>query len=247
MYTRSSLVDETAESLRQLILSGQLRPGEYLPSQKRLAARFGVGTSTIHEAVQVLVAVGLLRSRPGKGTWVREDATEGLIHPDAVRARLGELKAPALYEARAVIEVELTEKAALRASREEVQRIRNALEAMRETVTDTDAFVRADLEFHTAVAVAGHNELLAQFYQLSRALLLEGAHDLVSMPGVVEESIEIQAEILRAIEQGDAVRARQAALEHMHYISRLLERQRPAGEQSTGSQRQPTSSLRTRR
>ena len=68
-------------------------PMELLPPQRELTARFGVGASTMREAVQTLIAVGLLQSHPGKGTWVREDAGAGLIHPEAVRARLGELNA----------------------------------------------------------------------------------------------------------------------------------------------------------
>ena len=107
MRTRSSLVDDTATELRQMIVGGQLRPGEYLPPQRELAARFGVGASTMREAVQTLIAVGLLQSHPGKGTWVREDAGAGLIHPEAVKARLGELNARSLAEARSVVEVAL--------------------------------------------------------------------------------------------------------------------------------------------
>ena len=94
MRTRSSLVDDTAAELRRMIVGGQLRPGEYLPPQKELAARFGVGASTIREAVQTLIAVGLLQSHPGKGTWVREDAGAGLIHPEAVKSPPGRVERP---------------------------------------------------------------------------------------------------------------------------------------------------------
>mgnify|MGYP001131815656 CR=1 FL=1 len=80
---RHSLVTNLTHELRQMILDGQIQPGEYLPSQKDLAARFGVGLSTIHEAVQVLVAGGLLQARPGKGTWVNPEFT-----PVTVRLRL---------------------------------------------------------------------------------------------------------------------------------------------------------------
>ncbi len=225
MRVRSSLVDDTVAELRQMILSGQFHAGEFLPPQRELAGRFGVGASTIREAVQALVALGLLQSHSGKGTWVREDATAGLIHPDAVRARLGELKAAELYEARSVIEVALTEFAAARATPEDIQRIQDALQSMRETAHDTPAFVQADLEFHAAVARAGHNDLLAQFYQLSRTLLLEATHQLVSLPDVKTQSIEIQDAILQAIERGDPHRAREAAEEHMHYIYQLLKRE----------------------
>jgi GntR family transcriptional regulator, transcriptional repressor for pyruvate dehydrogenase complex len=107
-----TLVDDVAQNLRDLIFSGEIGPGEFLPSRKELAARFGVGISTVHEAVQALTAVGLLTSRPGKGTWVRRDAFETLIHPAAGETRLGELEARRLCEARAVIEAALTELAA---------------------------------------------------------------------------------------------------------------------------------------
>jgi GntR family transcriptional repressor for pyruvate dehydrogenase complex len=78
---RSTLVHGVAEQLRHMILTGDVQPGEYLPSRKELAARFGVGISTVHEAIQALTAVGLVASHPGKGTWVREDALDTLIHP----------------------------------------------------------------------------------------------------------------------------------------------------------------------
>jgi GntR family transcriptional repressor for pyruvate dehydrogenase complex len=221
--TRSSLVDDTAAELRQTIVDGQLRPGEYLPPQKELAARFGVGASTMREAVQTLIAVGLLQSHPGKGTWVREDSGVGLIHPEAVKARLGELNARSLAEARSVVEVALTELAAARATDADLARIRAAMIAMRDHASDLPAFIRADFEFHLAVADAGHNELLAQFYHLTRTLFKEVSYELISLPKVQQESIEIQAAVLKAIEGGNPLAARQAAEAHMQYIYRLLE------------------------
>ncbi len=223
MRARSSLVDDTAAELRQMILSGQWRPGEFLPPQRDLATRFGVGASTIREAVQTLIAVGLLQSHPGKGTWVREDSGIGLIHPEAVKARLGELNARSLAEARSVVEVALSEFAATRATEADLARIRAAMTAMRENTADMPAFIRADFEFHLAIAEAGHNELLAQFYHLTRTLFKEVSYELISLPAVQEESIEIQAAVLKAIEAHDPRGARQAAETHMQYIYRLLE------------------------
>jgi GntR family transcriptional repressor for pyruvate dehydrogenase complex len=206
-----------------MILTGDVQPGEYLPSRKELAARFGVGISTVHEAIQALTAVGLVASHPGKGTWVREDALDTLIHPVEFEGRMGELDARLVYEARAVIEVALTELAAQRATSEDVERIWDALAAMEAAEQDTTAFVEADLGFHLAVTKAGKNGLLEQFYHLSRKLLSKVLTDWVREPGVKEESIRIQRVIAQAIKQGDPQQARQAALDHMAYIGRLLE------------------------
>ena len=67
---RSTLVADITQELRQMILTGKVQPGEFLPSRKDLAAQFGVGLSTVHEAIQALTAVGMVESHPGKGTWM---------------------------------------------------------------------------------------------------------------------------------------------------------------------------------
>jgi GntR family transcriptional repressor for pyruvate dehydrogenase complex len=219
----NTLVDDVTHEIRQMILTGAVEPGEFLPTRKELADQFGVGLSTVHEAIQALAAVGMLASRPGKGTWVREDALDVLIHPETVRNRLGELNARKLYEARGVIEVALTEFAAERATPEDIQRIRDAMRRMEANVDDNDAFVKADLDFHLAVARAGKNELLGQFYHLLRKLIVEVIHEMLNLPSVKEDSIPYQRAIVEAIEARDPERAREAAVAHMAYVDDLLE------------------------
>jgi GntR family transcriptional repressor for pyruvate dehydrogenase complex len=218
-----SLVDHVADEVRQMILAGEIAPGEFLPPRKDLAAEFDVGLSTVNEAIQALTAVGLLSSRAGKGTWVREDALDLLIPPSMVRNRLGELNARQLAEARSVIEVALAEFAARRATPEDLTRIRKALQAMRDAVDDDEVFVEADLAFHVAVAQAAHNDILEQFYHLSRRLLSEVIAELVRMSHVKREGIRLQGEIAQAIADHDVERARRATLEHMAVIDGLIE------------------------
>jgi len=220
----STLVDDVTDEIRQMVLSGEIEPGEFLPTRKELAAQFGVGLSTVQEAIQALSAVGMLASRAGKGTWVREDALDVLIHPEAVRTRLGELNARKVYEARRVVEIALTEMAAKRATPEDIERIWHAMRRMEANVHHTDAFVRADLDFHLGVARASKNELLEQFYHLARKLLVEVIHELVSLPRVQQDSIPFQRAILEAIEKRDPELARQAAEEHMAYVEHLLDK-----------------------
>lgn len=220
---KSTLVNRVTDELRQMILSGDLQPGDFLPTRKDLAAQFGVGLSTIHEAIQALSAVGMLESRPGKGTWVRPDVLESLIHPVAVRTRLGELDARKVYEARFVIEIALTELAAQRATPEDVERIWDALRAMEAQVEDDEAFVEADLEFHLAVAKAGHNELLEQFYHLSRRLLVEMISEMIGLPDVKESALVAQRGVAEAITEGDPELARQAAIAHMESVHDVLD------------------------
>lgn len=218
----TTMVSNIAQELRARILTGEIRPGEFLESQKVLADQFGVGLSTVREAVQTLAAVGLVESHPGKGTWVRQDALTTLFDPAAVKSRLGELRAEQVYEARSVIEVGLTVFAAQRATPDDIRAIWDALEAMQAAIEKDSKFVEADLEFHLAVARAGHNELLEQFYHLVRKLLSEVITEMVMLPRVKEESILLQRAIAEAIEAQDPMRAEEAALQHMRYIEELL-------------------------
>lgn len=218
---RNTLVTNVAEQLRSQIAEGRFGVGDYLPPQKELAERFGVGLSTIREAVQLLSASGLLKSYPGKGTWVNDDALSILLHPQAVKTRLGELKARQVYEARSVIEVALTELAADRATPGDLDRINQALQAM-ESAEDDQEFVEADLSFHLMVAKAGHNELLEQFYQLVQKLLTQVINELIQLPRVKSESISLQRAIYEAVKDGDILAAQNAAQAHMDYIEQLL-------------------------
>ncbi|MBN1535437.1 MAG: FadR family transcriptional regulator [Anaerolineales bacterium] len=220
--TTNTLVTSVTDQLRQMIVEGDVKVGEYFPSQKELAAQFGVGLSTIREAFQNLAAMGLVRSRPGKGTWVSAASYVNLMDPVMVKTRLGELHARQVYEARSVIEVALTQFASERATEAQIEKIWAALKAM-ETAESDEAFVEADLDFHLSVAAAGQNQLLEQFYHLTRELLSEIVTEMVALPEVKEQSILLQRRIAQYIEDKNVEEARQAALDHMQYIKVLVD------------------------
>lgn len=218
---RNTVAEEVAEELRSMILTGRLEPGDFLESQKSLAERFGVGLSSVREAIQLLAAVGLVESHPGKGTWVCETALNSLFSPEEVKIRLGALNARQVYEARMVVEVALTRLAAERATPDDIRQIWTALAEMK-AAEDDAAFIHADLDFHLAVARAGHNPLLEQFYYLSRQLLAEVISQVIMLPHVKDESLPLQEDIARAIAAHDVEQAVIAEQAHMQYIDRML-------------------------
>lgn len=218
---RKTVAEEVAEELRGMILTGRLKPGDFLDSQKVLAERFGVGLSSVREAIQLLAAVGLVESHPGKGTWVRATALHTLFSPDEVKARLGALNARQVYEARMVVEAALTRLAAERATGADIRAIWSALAEMK-AAEDDPTFIQADLDFHLAVARAGQNTLLEQFYHLARQLLSEVISQVIMLPHVKEESIPLQEDIARAIAAHDVEQAVAAEQAHMRYIDQML-------------------------
>ena len=205
---RSTLVDDTADRIRQMIFTGQIKPGELLPTRKELATQFGVGIATVHEAIKSLGAVGLVESRPGKGTWVSHNALQSVIHPSMILNRFGPIDVYAVYEARMALEVALAELAAEKATPEEIERMMADLEAAQKVIDDDDEFVRVDWDFHMTVANATHNVLLQAFYNLSRELLLELIRDVIKLPLVKQEASQLHREEALAIAAHDVDAAR---------------------------------------
>jgi GntR family transcriptional repressor for pyruvate dehydrogenase complex len=219
---RNTLVDDTADKIRQMIFGGEIMPGELLPSRKELAAQFGVGISTIHEAIKSLDAIGLVESRPGKGTWVRPNALESVIHPSLITNRFGQLDIETIYEARLMLEVALAELAAQKATPEDIATMWRTFDAAQAVIDDNAEFARLDWDFHVAIAKAGHNVLIETFYQLSRELLLDFVLDVIKLPTVKEDASLYHKYQAEAIEQHDVEAARQAAYDHMQYLKNRM-------------------------
>lgn len=219
---RNTLVDDAADKIRQMIFDGQIKPGEMLPPRKELAAQFGVGISTIHEAVKSLDAVGLVESRPGKGTWVRHDALDSAIRPSIITNRFGDIDIETIYEARLMLEVSLAELAAQKATPEDIEAIWEAFHASQAVIHDNEAFARLDWDFHMAVAKAGHNVLIETFYHLSRELLFDIILEIIKKPTVKEEGSQYHRAQIEAIEKHDVEAARQAAYQNMLHLKEKM-------------------------
>jgi GntR family transcriptional repressor for pyruvate dehydrogenase complex len=219
---RGTLVDATADRIRQMIFAGEIKPGELLPSRKELAAQFGVGIATIHEAVKSLDAVGLVESRPGKGTWVSQNALQSVIHPEMILNRFGPIDVRSVYEARMALELSLAELAAQKATRAEIEQMFRHLDDAQKVIGDDSEFVRIDWDFHMTVAQATHNVLLQAFYTLSRELLIELITDVIKLPLVKEEASALHREQAEAIARHDVAGATAAARRHMQYLEKKM-------------------------
>lgn len=214
LLRRDNLTDSVSREIRRLILNGEVAPGQWLPPQPELASRFGVGLSTLREGIKGLTLLGILEPQPGRGTQVNPEALHLLRLYDMSRARLEGLDLAHLMEARKTIEIALTVFAAERATAEDIDRIEEALEGMRQTLADDDAFTEADLVFHLAVAQAGRNPLLEGFYHLARGMLTEAIKESVAIQPVKDPKgtiVKQQERILAAIRAHDARAARRRA------------------------------------
>ncbi|GLW64576.1 GntR family transcriptional regulator [Actinomadura rubrobrunea] len=203
---RSSLVDQVIEQLRNEIAAGTWPVGGKIPPEPVLAATLGVGRNTVREAVRALTHAGLLDCRQGDGTYVR--ATSEMS--GAVRRRLQAAELAEILEVRRGLEVEAARLAAARRTDADIAAITAALERRDAAWAsgDHDAFVEADLAFHTAVVEATHNKVLTDLYHDFSAALRAS----IGTAGTLLNYTDVpHGPIAAAVKAGDAEAAAQAA------------------------------------
>ncbi|MGY8915636.1 MAG: FadR/GntR family transcriptional regulator [Flavobacteriales bacterium] len=149
--------------IKELISYKNLEPGDKLPSERKLAEKFGVSRSNLREAIQKLEFFGILISRPQSGTFI---ANIGAVAMDGMLEDILSLVDPdfkSLVETRILLELKTVRLASLRRTNEDLEQLKNALEAYAKKVMNGEDAVEEDLLFHLAIARASGNSTLNTF------------------------------------------------------------------------------------
>ncbi len=220
---RGLLTDDIVKRLVSLILEEALRPGDKLPSERELMVRLGVGRSSLREAVRTLAALGVIDVRVGSGMYVADGEASVLTMPLSWGLLMGERSAREVIEARRIVEIELAGLAAERATDAEVAAIAEKLALMRASLHDAEAFARYDIEFHLAVARAGHNRVLHHVLDTLRHVLRAWFVEVFPRRPDRTEPIRKHEPVLAAIQARDPAAARRAMAEHLASGARWLD------------------------
>lgn len=159
----NSVHHSVAHEIGSRIVRGDFPEGASLPNEAQWGEYFGVSRSAIREAIKILMAKGLLSSRPKVGTWVETRDRWNLLDRDVLSwyasapDAMGFLRT--VQEFRYIIEPEAAALAAERRTEEEMVEITRALNGMGNAPTLSDR-TRSDTQFHLAILKATHNELL---------------------------------------------------------------------------------------
>jgi DNA-binding FadR family transcriptional regulator len=214
---RSTFQEQVLESLGKDICSGRIRPGQLLPPEADLCARFGFSRIVIREAIKSLAAKGLLVVARRVGTLVLDPTRWNLFDPDIIgwraeTAGTDPVMARDLMEMRRVIEPAAVRMAAMRASDEDRRNLRAAYMAMARAVAGKGDYVKADLAFHTTILSACGNQFVRQMQDAMGALLRVSFDVITQKPGGPAHSLPLHEAVCIAIERGDADAAETAAL-----------------------------------
>jgi GntR family transcriptional repressor for pyruvate dehydrogenase complex len=225
---RETLADRLLTQLRRQILSGALAPGQRIPSEQDISLAFGVGRTTVREALGGLVASGFA-TRQRNRLLVTDSALLGTedVNFATLAARIGVRD---VYETRKLFEIRAVELAAEHWTREELAELRGILREMR--LADVEGFHEADVSFHLALVHLSKNPVLVESFERSRDLFFKlpnywrvfhqpprRARQRDAVHGAKFEHYE---RIIRALEARDPVAAGQAMFDHLTSVERDL-------------------------
>ena len=202
--------------LRDQILRRTWPPGSKLPSEHELAQTMGVSRVSIREGIQHLVSLGILETRHGEGTFVRE-LSGGQVHFNALIPLLvlDDIDILQVLEYRQIIEKGTAALAAERATDEDLAEMEAVYDQMVLLRDDVAQFSRADLEFHLVLAKATGNPVIIKVNNVLRSILEVSMENIVSTLGM-EDGLHYHRLIIEAIRARDAEAAEGLLQEHVY-------------------------------
>lgn len=213
--------EDVIEQIENLILEGNLAPGDVLPTERELAQAFGISRGTLREAFRILEREGLIETRPGGGRFLSKNLNQvedkKQILENIERATIIEL-----LEAREIFETGIVELAAARATEQDIRDIEIAFEKWGKIDSDSDDPVNPDQAFHLSIAKATHNVVLVNLIDLHIDLLQKTLVKTVEIPGRKDEVYKEHYNILQAIKEKNPLKAKEALLHHLNQVKQRI-------------------------
>ncbi len=228
---RLSRPARVAEEIKSWLVAQNMAPGDRLPNEQQMIERFGMSKGTIREAMRILEAQGLVKTRtgPGGGSFVHE------VSLDRAWALLGnyfyfkDLTIADIYQLRLALEPELAASLAGKLSEEELARLEENISAYAEPPADAEEEREqhvASLRFHQTLASFAGNELLGFLVGFMANMLADlTVYRRLYEPRNYElwrKGREHQAALVAAMRHGDAPRARETMHSHMQTARALM-------------------------
>lgn len=216
---RRKLSDEVFDRLESMITSGELNPGDEMPSERTLMERFGVGRPAIREAMQSLAKMGLVSISHGERAKVLKLTARSIFQQVDPTAKIMLAQSMDTLEhlksARIFFERGIAHEAAQKATARDISELRDIIERQRKSLGDADAFIAADMEFHIRIAKILDNPILVAVSEAMLGWLKEYHTHMLIWTGKEKFTLVEHTEILDRLAQNDAEGAEAAMLAHL--------------------------------
>lgn len=214
---RFKVADAVAAQLRRLVETGEYSPGDALPPERVLAENFGVGRSSMREALRSLESEGFITITHGVGAFV-VDKTKDPVSEGSSMLVVGEFTVPELFEVREPLERTSAGLAARRITPEEVERLRAILARAEEPSISDHEFVELDSELHLTIAEASRNPLLVGVMRSLCPYFFAYSEQVLQLPERRAHAHQGHIRIVDAIAAKKVTEARSAAVAHIRDV-----------------------------
>lgn len=214
LKSEDNLPMSTAKKIKLMITKRGMKPGDRLPTENELSVLFGVSRSTLREAMKFLRAENVVVIRQGSGTFVSDSMGIG-EDPLGLHFANQEMLLQNLFEARLLIEPQITELAAMRATSQEIHYLERLAADMNKLRINSDEAAQMDVRFHTAVAECTHNDVLARIVPIINESIQRGHFKTHDNQESFQRAKRSHLGIYNAIASGDHMEARFLAERHV--------------------------------
>lgn len=211
---KNNISNQVFEQIKQAIESKEWAPGTKIPSENELTKMLSVSRISVREALHKMESLGILETKHGEGTFVKE-LTSGLYINSLIPMMI--LEKPGIMEIlefRKIIEVESARLAALRSDEDDINNLQELLDKMNQSKENLKKHSADDLNFHFEIAKMTKNPMIIKVNYILKDILASVLQDIVAALGY-SRGIYYHEKIFKAIKAHDPVMAKQIMEEHL--------------------------------
>jgi GntR family transcriptional regulator, transcriptional repressor for pyruvate dehydrogenase complex len=215
----ATLSTQIVSEIRDALFDKRLKPGEFVGSEKELAARFGVSRIVARDALRTLEALGIVEIKVGSGGGARITRGNPRLFAEAlaVQLDLSGVEPHEIVDAQRAVETVAAELAAENATADDLAALRRWLADHEATIDDVAAFTRSCQNFHLAVTEASHNRVLV-VQLISLQHVAWPLRNKTLTPPVARHILDVHRQLADLIESRDAAAARHLMDDHVKMI-----------------------------
>lgn len=215
------LPEQVAEQIKELIIGNNWEAGHKLPNEFEMADQLQVGRGTIREAIKILVAQNIVEIKRGRGTFVCEKP--GMVDDPLGLSFMNDKHKLAIdmCETRLMIEPQIAEMAAQRATIEDIEKLEILCDAVEAKIRQNVEHGQEDISFHEAIAACTGNQVVQQIVPIIQSSIMLFID--ITRSGLKHHTIEEHRQLVEAIKDHDGKRASEVMTAHILQNQRNIE------------------------
>jgi DNA-binding FadR family transcriptional regulator len=221
---RNAVAQSAIATIKEMIVRGELRAGQRLPAERDLAAQLALSRPSLREAIRALIALNILESKHGDGTYVSSLDPELLSEPIDFVLQVNDQALLSLFEARRVLEAGVAALAAERATDLELSELDDFVKEGRGKLSDPDAFIEHDVEFHERLRRLARSPVLASLLSSVSALSIASRRRTAQDGATRARALADHGAMTRALRARDADAAKALMVAHLEHVQNALKK-----------------------